>query len=498
MSTDNLGRRTCDRCSRPMVKAQRIHQGKEYCSTCYGRVFLRAQCPKCGESVRYHESEPRVPQCGRCERSNRVCIRCGMPAPRARIIIIEALNPATGISTPKSVPVHDACRLQFLEEEPCQVCKRPSRYLQSARHLGKGIKACPTCANSDTHATCTTCRKHRKVESLDLKGRPLCQACSGEQPITHSCPGCGNKVSGSGNSRCELCVIETRMTREVDLWAAIMEREWVGKLYRDFGHWSFARGVPTPALPKKLVQAAAFFRQIDNDEHIKQPIIAGDLLRIFNSKQLRANLNATRFLCERYGFEIDEKARKEAGHEALISKRLQDSSGLPWGPYLKDYTQWLVGKPLRTVSQYLATAQAFCEMCRLDRAFDQAALVQFLEKAPGARATISVWVTFVRNQYGWEVTMPPKSPAKPALRRDAVRLSAVLQRVGDFCSASDSELARAICLLFQFRPRELSKQIKGVTAAGELLTPDGPVVVPNEVKGLVDEWARRNQLTPSN
>lgn len=97
---------------------------------------------------------------------------------------------------------------------------------------------------------------------------------------------------------------------------------------------------------------------------------------------------------------------------------------------------------------------------RFNRAFDQAALVQFLS-TPGVRATISVWVNSVRNQSGWEVTLPSTSPATPDLRQDAVRLAAALEVLRDINSAPDSELSQAICLLFQFRPRELSTQVRG-------------------------------------
>lgn len=494
MSTDRLGRRTCDRCARPMVKAHRVHKGTEYCGICYPRVFLRGACPTCKGPVRHHNTESVVPQCRRCERSTRVCMRCARPAPRARLIMIEVHSPVTGVSISKKVPVHDACRLQFLQEEECSICHRLSRYIQGASHLEDGDRACPSCVNSTTHATCGICRKHRRVVALSEEGRPLCAACSGDQPMTHPCPDCGCAVNGSGRSRCDACAILARLLREVELWAAIMEQAWVAQLYRDFGRWSSARGVLTPALPSKVAKSAPFFRKIDNDGQVKLPITATDLLRIFSSKELRANLNAMRFLCERFGFEIDEKARAQARDAALIARQLHESSALPWGTYLEDYSRWLEGKPLRTIAQYVGVARSFCEMSNLEGAFTQAALVQFLEKSPGARATISVWVSFTGLRYGWEVTMPPKAPAKPALRRDAARLAAVLQDIGEVSGAADGELSQAMSLLFEFRPRELLLQIRGVTDAGDLLTRDGLVRVPAEVKSLVGEWARRSGL----
>ncbi|MER2020417.1 MAG: hypothetical protein ABS932_02620 [Stenotrophomonas sp.] len=322
-------------------------------------------------------------------------------------------------------------------------------------------------------------------------GGPLCIACSGDQPAEHRCPDCGSTVKGAGTARCGACSIAARLRREVALNAATIEREWVASLYTAFGEWLLVKNAATAALPKTAVRATPFFRAIDLDADTHQPIVPADLLRIFDSKQLRANLNATRFICERYGFQIDESARARARDEALIERGLQESASKPWSEYLNCYRTWLEGRPSRTQAQYLRTAQAFCEAIELSGPFNQEHLVKYLESAPGSRANLSVWVSFVRAQYGWTVTMPPKVAERANLRRDAQTLMELLQRVQDPRDASDEDLAATVALAYGFELITLRRQVMGVTDAGHLVTGDGIVEVKMELRAIVAEWSRR-------
>ncbi|MBK0053060.1 hypothetical protein [Stenotrophomonas sp. S39] len=327
--------------------------------------------------------------------------------------------------------------------------------------------------------------------SFNESGGPLCIACTGDQPADHECPGCGSTVKGAGSAQCDACSIAARLRREVSLNAAAIEREWVASLFTAFGEWLLAKNVATGALPKTAVRAFPFFRAIDLDAETHQPIVAADLLRIFDSKQLRANLNVTRFLCERYGFQIDDAARAVARDQALIARGLEESASKPWAEYLAGYKAWLEGRPSRTQAQYFRTAQAFCEATELSECFDQSDLVKYLESAPGSRANLSVWVSFVRSRYGWTVTMPPKIAQRPSIKRDALTLADLLQRVSVPSSAVERDLAVTIELAYGFAPGTLRRQVTGLNEAGDLLTRDGIVTVQQEMKEIVSEWSRR-------
>jgi hypothetical protein len=328
------------------------------------------------------------------------------------------------------------------------------------------------------------------VQTTD-DGRKLCGGCSTEQPATHNCPECGTTVNGSGSARCDGCSIKSRLRREVERQLPIFQRSWVADLYRQYGEWLLIKNAPTGALPKKAGKVAGFFLAIDGDAQVRQPLIAADLLRIFDTKSLRANLNATDFVCEHYGLSIDKDARNEARDLALIEARLSAADSKQWGPLLREYRVWLTGKQTRTVSQYLGVAEAFCESAQLEGPFSQEQLLAYLAKVPGARATISVWVTFVQKCYDWQVNMPPRSPRAPNLKRGAVKLLDLLARAGSPPESTDQDLADILCLVYQFEPAELRRTVIAVTPEGDILTEDGLVQVQAEMRDIVLEWSKR-------
>jgi len=298
-------------------------------------------------------------------------------------------------------------------------------------------------------------------------------------------------VNGTGASRCDGCGIKARLRREIEQQLPIFQRTWVAELYRNFGEWLLAKSVPTGALPRTAGKASSFFLTIDADNDVRQPLVAADLLRAFDTKTLRANLNATNFVCEHYGLIIDKGARNEARDLALIEERLAAADSKPWGTLLRGYRKWLSGRQTRTISQYLGVADAFCDSSQLQGPFRQEHLIAYLGKVPGARATLSVWVTFVRERYAWEVTMPPKSPKAPNLKRGAVKLVDLLARVEDLPSAADQDLIDILCVVYQFDVRELHRTVEEVTAQGDMLTKDGLIRVQPEMRGIVLEWAKR-------
>lgn len=492
MSTDKQGRRSCDGfgCGRRIEKAQRVHKGQDYCGTCYKRHFVRAQCPTCSGSVVYHKSELQIPSCGECDRSERSCSRCGRPAPDARLVTVASPGPCEDVMVTETVVTCLSCYPYFIPAVPCDICKEPSQRLSGASHLPEGTKACPKCRTSDTHATCSGCRKSRKVAHTTPKGKPLCADCVEDR--VHLCPDCQCPVKGAGAARCEGCSIKARLRKKVSLNTGMLERPWLAELYRGYGEWLLSKSIPTAALPEKAAAAASFFRKIDLDDDVRQPLIASDLLRIFDSGELRKHLNAQRFVCEHYGIEIDQSARSQARDLARIERGLKEAAGKPWESLLRQYRQALAGKPARTTAQYLAVAQAFCVDGQISGPFGQAEIVAYLSKVPGARATLSTWVSFVRTHYGWQVSMPPKHPAKVSIKRDALKLNDLLQHVASPQLASDEDLVAVLHLVYQFDSTHLKRHITSVDLEGNIQTKNGAIAVQKEMKGLVLEWAKRN------
>ena len=82
----------CDECERTGVKIVRKFRGHRYCRTCYGRMFKRKLCPKCGNFARLPVHITNA-VCRSCERS-RPCVRCGRTM--TRVGKMTAYGPACG------------------------------------------------------------------------------------------------------------------------------------------------------------------------------------------------------------------------------------------------------------------------------------------------------------------------------------------------------------------------------------------------------------------
>lgn len=383
-----------------------------------------------------------------------------------------------------------SCVPYFRAPEPCDICGELSRHLSRASHLEEGVRACPRCVTDGTHRTCGRCRKYRKVAAT-VGGRGYCKACSAATPTSHACPSCGTEVAGSGESRCDDCLIMSRLTHEVELRLPLFDTPWVARLYKDFADWSANRGVRTPRLPENVAKAVDFFLILDRAGDLREPLTSDDLARSFSSKALRANLNAAIFLQQQFGFVVDGKVRAEAQSRALIKDKLAAATGTPWHTYLASYHAWLAGKPARTVAQYVGVAEAFCRQFKISGPFSQQELVEFLASKPSARTNLGPWVSFVQKSLGWPVTLPPKMISAPALRTDAARLEKLLGAIGDASEATIQDLEEIVALTYGFNTRELSKEVLGSHGAHHLQTRNGLVEIPEGIADLVATWLQR-------
>lgn len=491
MSTDNHGRRTCDCCGRLLVKAHRIYKGTEYCQACYEQQFARGICPTCQAGVRYHVAEDQVPECQKCTLEKRECGRCHRPTPRAALIHTVQRPDSLGLNEGpvQSIAVCASCVPYFRDPEPCGICEKLSSRLSGAAHLQAGLRACPICIRKDTHATCSRCRKHRRVASID-GDRVLCKACAGLSPASHPCPRCEVEVPGAGAHMCASCGIAVRLRREQDLRLPLFHHPWVAELFMGFGQWSHTRSPANPRVPANVMRSLEFFLALDQDAALQRPLRAEDMLRVFDSKTLRANLNASTYLQQQFGFVIEANARSDAQKRSLIASKLSTAQLEPWHPYLQGYAQSLAGRAARTASQYLATAEAFCRQFQVSGPFSQEQIVAFLVDKPGARANLGPWVSYVQRELGWAVTLPPKATAGIALKADARQLTQLLEQVRRQPEPDMSLLSKVVALAFGYSESELAREVTGISDSGDLITANGPVQVPGPLRPAVNGWAR--------
>lgn len=422
MGIDKKGVRFCDECGRSIVKAHKIYGSNEYCGSCYPRVFPSVPCSCCGKSARPHRHDVNPAVCSKCLIAQRKCLRCEKPVPRAGLLI-------------DGEPVCPSCVHYFRDPCICPSCNQTSSRLSSMPSLGIVDKICESCRNGLTHATCSVCRKYRKiVQGSDVEGAK-CSSCVDDPSITHACPDCGKVLPGHGNSRCRSCANKIALNRELVLTGAIFNRDWVATLWHRFGAWLHVQKGGAPNLLAVLRSHQTFFERLDVTFASVLDITDSSLLRLFGTATLRSHLLPTRFLAEQLEVRVSPDAKLKAAERGRIDEIRLNVKREPWGGLIEDYLRDLdsSGLSLRSIRMYISTAHMFASNIGLTKsAWMPGEIERFVARHPGTRNNLSRFVSFCRKSRSWDVAMPPKGEALSPIKdpvKVASKLANLIQKV---------------------------------------------------------------------
>lgn len=472
MGVDRKGLRHCDECGRNMAVAVRIHQGAEYCRTCYSRVFVRAQCPTCKGSLRRHRHAPETTQCSECERATRVCIRCRRLTPRAAKLV-------------GGRAVCASCAPHFGDAKPCQRCGKKAKGLLTSllaasdahdssqpAQLTEGQLTgliCRSCKNKTTHATCSACRRHRKVVGETAEGKPLCAGCAKEEPDSHACPSCGANTPGAGLARCFPCVRREAAGRKARLLGASLGQLWCRELWARFAEWLTDDMSRLDNASSSLDSAIDYFRLIESSFDGREALTGDAMHRKIASPIHRRHLLAYRFVLRTLGLVDAAEDRSSANEERRLERIMAQSSGLACSGLLQAYVTYLQGSGVaqRTVRLYAGVALRFCETARADSTagWKLGSVERYLQHTPGAASSLSKFITYCRRERGWQVVMPPKQ----AIRRTGADAKRSVERMRRALAKADGRQVEQLMLM------EVSRVIAAATGLTlrELLSASG-------------------------
>lgn len=395
MSIDPKFGRYCDGCGRGITTAVRIHLGKDYCRSCYTSNFTRVPCPECQQPMRRHRHAPDDTACKTCVRSKRTCLRCGKFTPVAAKLVGQSA-------------VCGACAVHFREERPCTSCGKPSKRLSRALFTGLQEEICDSCRDRLTHATCTACRRYRRVANTE-QGKPICRACLSPQPAVHDCPECGASVAGSGVARCRPCVIQSSVSAEAAMAAAELEGEAARSLWQGFVATQLADRTDNPKRVKQVAHAVGFFRLLDQAFKKVTDIDTTSMMQKIDGRELRRYLIASTYVIQT--LRLDLAQERDRATEARRTKAIIDRANAKKGDAgstLRSYAVWLVAQDVapRTARMYLRAAESFGHHVTLsDPGWAQEQLIRYLKKSPGNRASLTRFVSYCRKVLGWDVKM---------------------------------------------------------------------------------------------
>lgn len=416
MSIDPKFGRYCDECGKTISSAVRIHQGKDYCRSCYASTFVKAACTKCHGSMRIHRHATTPAVCNVCIRSERTCLRCG------RFILVAGKLVGSGA-------VCNSCAPHFREKQLCSSCGRLSSRLSRPLFAGIQDSMCDSCRSKLTHATCSICNRYRPIQGQDRTDRPHCSDCAPGEPITHQCPDCGSTVNGGGLGRCIPCINARAIRRDAEMTSARLERDWTRKLWSAFVEDQIDLGVKSPGMRKRIANAAEFFVELEQVFPSQENINGSAFAERIDSKMHRKYLLASRFLVTYLHLEAFDESREIATERRRTEDILARNKSELFHGLLEEFAAQLARErtALRTVRLYLRAAEVFCVNAYATEAtpWSESALVAHLKHFPGSANSLSRFVSHCKVRYGWDVQMPEKAKWKDPTQKTKKTLTVV-------------------------------------------------------------------------
>lgn len=358
------------------------------------------------------------------------CLRCERPVRRVGRVI-------------GGHPVCGACAYHFTEPRPCPNCERLSKRLIHNDFYGQSV--CDTCRNALTHATCNRCRRYRPVDSHRSKGEPLCKGCNQPEPATHRCPDCNESVVGSGNGRCDTCLVSRRFKQRAELNTAMFDTASGRSLFRAFCSWK-SLDRDSPRIVRALDRYARFLKDIETVSGESMAITLDGLLDRFGNDGLRRHQKVVDFLVSVGRLSWDEDRVRDWTEARRIEAIMAEAQKAGVGSLLASYFNFLTtgrARPLsqRTIRGYLRTVLELLVVAKINSldSIDTVVFEHFLNRHKGSRASLTSFRRYITQATGREIDIrtAPRNSIRKSDRILVDRVRAMRQRLST--SASKAE-----------------------------------------------------------
>ena len=352
----------------------------------------------------------------------RECLRCGRTFAGKAGRMIEGK------------PACPSCGNALRPAIACAACLRKTK--RPGRLPGQEGLVCERCLQADTHATCRTCRRHRRVSRRDAHGRALCAACGAERPVTHACPDCGSETPGTGLARCHDCSLADRIARSVVAEAVQLRQDWVRDLFTGFCGWDRLRRARGD-MPRHVAAYARFFAILDRNCAAVSEITQARLIELHGAEGLRCGFQAVAFLADRLSREWVPGMVIAATEQRRVVATVAAANVEPWAGDLDAYRRHLAdGGDLapNTTRMYVAAAAALLRSSGVKQASEltQRHLARHLRGSRGRRNNLLSFLSWASDTSGQRFD-PGKARRKSAKKRERATLKkakVLLDRLG--------------------------------------------------------------------
>ena len=299
-------------------------------------------------------------------------------------------------------PACPSCGNAARQPVTCVACSRPTT--RPARSAAAGGLICESCARQHTHATCRTCRRHRRVARRDDDGRPLCKACGADNPVTHECPDCGATQPGAGRTPCRPCALARRIAARAAALKVTFRQSWVGEVFVAFCVSIDAATAPGD-MARRLAGHAKFFTVLDAQCAGTRELSQQRLLDVFGAEGLRRAMRPVRFLAGHLALPWDRDDGVADSDRRRVAATSAAAHGQSWAGDLAAYERHLAaGRKIApaTTRMYVASAAALLRTAGVECAAEltQAHVSRYLHRYRGRRTNIMRFLSWVSGVSG--------------------------------------------------------------------------------------------------
>uniref|UniRef100_A0A486XUL5 FIGfam110555 n=1 Tax=Rheinheimera sp. BAL341 TaxID=1708203 RepID=A0A486XUL5_9GAMM len=385
----------CSECGKIIICVHRRHKTLQYCQSCYQRLFKALTCPSCKNIVRLPVHFPNA-VCDNCERL-KPCIRCGKQGKDV-------------VRLSKYGTVCNSCFIYFTTPKVCSECAMESRRYRRGTDLDPNAILCERCARKNTHGTCHTCRRYRKLLQSKDNSTSICFKCYSLGAIP--CKRCKVLHPAGFGSICEQCYREDLLERRGAITVNLFATDVFRALFYEFSQWLAAnKGILVASIQAN--KYAPLLQQIEN--HWGQLPSYKELVSRFSVAYLRRFKRLIDWLSEQKYLKTDAEVKTWDSETRIIEKQISHSNltetiELICRKYLTSLMHQVSTENLkiRTARLYMCAAIGFSKVADRNHSqeLNQSALVKYLKSAPGQKASITRFVNYLNLELHTDLHLP--------------------------------------------------------------------------------------------
>lgn len=399
--TDSTTKNKCDWCGNHPVDIKRRYKGEGYCANCYKTWFTKQPCSRCNTLSRLHKKEVE-PICRECIK-NQPCKRCGNDA---------SIN---GANTEYGRVCQICYQGYFKKKKTCQECGKDKIGVSRYNELPHDNEICVSCYQRETRATCSACRRFRKV--IDTPTGVLCGKCHEFGEV--DCPCCGGQMPAGQGKECEDCYWSHRLQREVAINLYLFKSDKIKKSYEAFIKW-FINRTDNKNVVLEHLKFTTFFKTCDEVWH-EIPSYSS-LVQEFKPEGLRHHLTVLRWLIDTEQVTVNLDIKNEVAEKERILNLLNKLEVLPES--IETYYEFLNEKlalkktSLKSIRLALQPAIGIYVELSINRHQkpSQEQLDAYLRLKQGQLSAITGFVSHINRKYGTNIQCNPPDPE--ILRKD--------------------------------------------------------------------------------